>query len=184
MGCGPKATAGTAAACFPDTTSYWLNDPASRQEEQQPFRLLKQSKAFPFHEAYGGECPGVYYIRLQRDGWKLIPPSEENADLPPDAVLFEKPLPKGWTLQKFAHATIGKTEGRGCYYDTHRLIHPERGLVHEAPQWEWADWDRNRLVWVEAGVLYKSQLTSKGPSFPRPLYDFNPMAFEAIAAPY
>ena len=77
-----------------------------------------------------------------------------------------------------------RDSGKGCYYDTHRLIHREREIVHDFPDWEWADLDRNRLVWVEKGVLYKSQITSKGIGYARVLYDFNPMEFEAIAAPY
>jgi len=42
----------------------------------------------------------------------------------------------------------------------------------------------NRLVWVEKGVLHAARLTSKGVGFSRQLQDFNPMEFEAIAAPY
>ena len=33
-------------------------------------RILRTA-AYPWHEQYGGECPGVYYVRLQRDGWTM-----------------------------------------------------------------------------------------------------------------
>ena len=162
--------------------SYWLNAFTFGHEEQRSPEGLGEHKAFPFHESYGGECPGVYYVRLQRDGWRLQCHTAENRS---DAYsVFSKELPKGWALEKTAHATINHPVGKGCYYDTHRLIHPERGVVHEFADWEWADFDRNRLLWVEKGILYKSQVSPKGVSYARALYDFNPMDFEALAAPY
>ncbi len=117
------------------------------------------------------------------DGWSTTDfhGAENRSD---GHSVFEKPLLKGWTLEKTAHATINHPVGKGCYYDTHRLIHRDREIVHDFPDWEWADLDGNRLVWVEKGVLYKSQITSKGVGYARELCDFNPMEFEALAAPY
>ena len=39
---------------------------------------LHEYKGQTIHESYGGESPGVYYIRLQRDGWKLVAHAEEG----------------------------------------------------------------------------------------------------------
>ncbi len=167
---------------FMSDSTYWLNSYMFGHDEQKRPPNLREHKEFPFHESYGGECLGVYYIRLQRDGWALLRHGEENRTH--GYSVFEKELPKGWTLEKTAHSTLGHSVGKGCYYDTHRLIHKERGIAQDFPGWEWADWDRTRLVWVEQGVLYKSQLTSKGVGFARQLHDFNPMEFEPIAAPY
>lgn len=167
---------------FLNNSSFWLNSFIFGHEEKQSPRGLREQKEFPFHESYGGECPGVYYIRLQRDGWNLLRHATENKNH--SYTVFEKPILKGWTLEKTAHATINSPAGKGCYYDTHRLIHRERGISHEFPDWEWADLDRNRLVWVEKGVLYNSRITSKGIEFARELYDFNPLEFEAKTAPY
>ena len=167
---------------FLNNSKYWLNSFWMGHEQQKTPGHLKESKDFPFHEWYGGECPGVYYVRLQRDGWNLIRHAAESRS--DGYTIFEKVLPKGWILEKMAHATIDHPVGKGCYYDTHRLIHKDRGLVQDYPNWEWADLNGKRLVWVEGGKLYKSQVTSKGVGFAKELYDFNPMEFEELVAPY
>jgi len=161
--------------------SYWLNkSPFGHETHQVPPRLTPHGD-FPFHESYGGECPGVYYIRLQRDGWKLVAHSKDPLD---GFSTFEKVLPKDWTLRKVAHATIDHPVGAGCYYDTHSLHHAESDLTIDCVDWEWADLDGKRLVWIRKGVLYAARLASKGIGFTHTLYDFNPLKFEAITAPY
>ena len=163
-------------------TSFWLNAFMFGHEEQQAPDKLRQRKKFPFDEHYGGECPGVYYHRLQRDGWRLQSHGTENRS--DGYSLFEKTLPGGWILEKTAHATIDHPVGKGCYYDTHCLIHPAQELILNFPDWEWADLDRKRLVWVEKGVLNAARITSMGPVDTQQLHDFNPMKFEALKAPY
>ena len=98
--------------------------------------------------------------------------------------MFEKPLPKGWVLEKSAHASIDHPVGSGCYWDTHRLLHPESGAILDHTEWEWADLDGERLVWVSKGVLYAATIHAKGLDDVKSLHDFNDMVFEAIAAPY
>lgn len=169
---------------FLSNQEYWLNNfhPNYQHEQQQgPPGHLRAAQSFPFDVDYGGECPGVYYHRLQRDGWKLDHFNETDND---SWIHFCKPLPKGWVLWKCAHATICHAPGKGCYYDTHRLVHAEKGIELDFPDWEWAELDGKRLVWVEKGVLSSALLGAKGPGFTRVLFDFNPLEFEAMAAPY
>jgi len=106
---------------------------------------------------------GIEDMRLRRDGWVLY---EGN---------YERPLPKGWVLRKTAP---------GYRKEGHGLLHRERQIWLDLPAWEWADWDNGSLVWAEEGCLYRGPLTSKGPGEPELLYDFGPMKFEAIKAPY
>ena len=161
--------------------AYWLNVSICGHESQlEPAGLVLNGK-YPFHEMYGGECPGVYYIRLQRDGWKLMEHRNEGGDA---ISIFEKPLMKGWILRKMAHATTFHPVGKGCYYDTHELVHPEQGLLKVCPDWEWADLDNDRIVWIANGILYGARMKSQGPGFVRALYDFNPLEFERRKAPY
>lgn len=160
---------------------YWLNAFSSGHETHLEPAGLSKHQGHPFHEEYGGECPGVYYIRLQRDGWRLTGHCRVEGD---DLSTFEKPLPKGWILRKTAHATIDHPPGAGCYYDTHEIIHSVRGQTVECADWEWADLDGDRVVWVSQGVLYGSKLTTKGLGFVHMLCDFNPLEFEPIKAPY
>ena len=162
-------------------SKYWLNVFMFGHEELETPSGLSEHKKFPFHENYGGECPGVYYIRLQRDGWKLIGHSRDKGD---GYSTFEKKLPNGWVLRKIAHATINHPPGKGCYYDTHCLLHAERQIGLDFPEWEWADLDGERLAWVHDGVLSASRLTSTGLGPVKKLYDFNPLTFEPIKAPY
>lgn len=62
---------------FETAARYWLND-GYGHEVQQEDRHLQRTKTYPWHEHYGGECPGVYYIRLQRDGWSMKYTAPDN----------------------------------------------------------------------------------------------------------
>lgn len=170
---------------FLTDSRFWRNSGHHADEPDTVGRLGKEfveEAGDPFGEGYGGECPGVYYLRLQRDGWRLL--RRESPYCLPKVTVFTKPLPKGWVLEKSAHAAIDPPVGSGCYYDTHRLLHPESGTVLDHPEWEWADLDRQRLVWVSKGVLYAARIHGKGLGEVKALHDFSDMAFAAVAAPY
>lgn len=165
---------------FMTNNSYWLNVPVFGHEPRLQPRHMNQHESHPFHAHYGGECPGVYYIRLQRDGWKLLGHHVADGE---EIATFEKRLPKGWILKKFAHASSGHPAGAGCYFDRHEIVHSGRPQRLECDGWEWADLDGDRVVWIARGVLHASRLNAEGLASARRLHDFNPMEFEAIAAP-
>lgn len=170
---------------FLTDSRFWRNAGYHQDTPDTVGRLRKklvEEPGYPFDDGYGGECPGVYYIRLQRDGWKLRRHETPSGD--DHVAIFEKVLASGWVLEKSAHATINQPVGNGCYYDTHRLVHPESGTVMNYPDWEWAEVDRRRLVWVSKGVLYAAKIHGKGLGDVKVLRDFNDMVFEAVAAPY
>jgi hypothetical protein len=176
---------------FLSDNKFWRNTPfwrdAGSDNEDTDIvgnlsKNLTEDTAFLFEENYGGECPGVYYIRLQRDGWKLL---HRESPTPHERVtVFEKALPSGWVLEKTAHASIHHPVGSGCYYDTHRLLHRESGIIHDHPKWGWAELDGKRLVWVSKGVLYAALIHGNALGEVKVLHDFNDMTFEAIEAPY
>jgi len=62
---------------------------------------------------YGGACPSVYYLRLQRDGWILK--DRLDTGLTDVLTVFEKPPPNGWILRKHAHAEVHPGPGKGCH---------------------------------------------------------------------
>lgn len=100
-------------------------------------------------------------------------------------TVFEKVLPKGWTLRKLAFSELKAPPGRGCYWDAHELLHGSSGTLLAYPEWEWADFDRNRLLWACNGQLWSARLNHGGKlTDEKLLHDFNDMKFEAIAAPY
>ena len=170
---------------FLSDTAFWRNAGYHQDEIDTVGRLRKkltEETQFPSHESYGGECPGVYFIRLLRDGWTLQRQESPSSD--ESITIFEKSLPSGWVLEKSAHASIKHTAGRGCYYDTHRLLHRESGTTLDHPEWEWAELDRKRMVWVSKGELYAAKIHGKGLGDVKILHDINDMEFETIAAPY
>jgi hypothetical protein len=101
---------------------------------------------------------------------------ERRSDISP-------PLPHDWILRKIAHAEPPSV-GNGCYWDEHELLHTAPGERFRHPGWEWADVDRERLVWAEGGKLFAAPIESNGMDDEKPLFDFNAMSFEQIEAPY
>ena len=166
---------------FQTSRDYWLNDGCGHQVLDEDRRLRKVA-AYPWHEHYGGECLGVYYIRLQRDGWqmKYTSPDGEGGQV----SLFEKRINGHWVLRKHAHATLHRPVGRGVYFDTHELFNARTGEVLPKAQWEWAELDGRRLVWTADGCLFAGTVGAKGLESEKMLHDFRPMQFEKLAAPY
>ena len=163
---------------------YWLNDGWGHETLRNTGEVSRDRRYEP-SENYGGECPGVYYNRLVRDGWRLV---EETSDGDDDTFVFDKPLPHrhGWVLRKIAHAGMNTPEGKGCYWDAHHLVHPTSGRKIKRPAWEWADIDRDRLVWATDGKLFAGVVGREGldDDATTELHDFNAMEFERIEAPY
>jgi hypothetical protein len=162
-------------------TTYWLNDGYGHSVLRDT-TAVRRDKRYRPSENYGGECPGVYYLRLLRDGWKFA----EHVPLGKwrDKDVFERKTEKGWILRKIAHAEVGAPPGKGCYWDEHELARPESGTVLAYPDWEWADVDGKRLVWAAGGKLYSGRLSDEGLVNETELFDFNHMTFEPIEAPY
>jgi len=166
---------------FLSAKKYWLNDGYGHEPLQDDTRLVREPK-YPWHEGYGGECPSVYYIRLQRDGWAMRYNAPDGAG--GHVALFEKRIAGHWRLRKLAHATIAHPVGRGCYFDEHALWNARTEETVALPQWEWADLDAERILWAQDGVLFAGKLDGGGLRGTRRLFDFNPLHFERLQAPY
>jgi hypothetical protein len=166
---------------FQSATTYWLND-GYGHEVQQEDRRLRRSTEYPWHEAYGGECPSVYYIRLQRDGWRMKHTSLDAKGA--QVTVFEKRVDGHWSLRKHAYATIHRGVGRGVYFDTHALFNTRTDQVLAKDRWEWAEVDGGRLVWAADGCLFAGRVGPAGLRQEKLLQDFTAMRFERIMAPY
>jgi hypothetical protein len=177
----PKGDCWHGGGLFLDDRRYWLNDGCGHEVERDTRDLRRDVKYQPAVN-YGGECRGVYYPRLLRDGWTLV----ERIDREKwhDVDVFEKPLPRGWILRKRAHGQVDPPPGKGCYWDEHELAHHESGRAIAGPDWEWADRDGDRLAWAAGGKLFVAEVSDDGLAQVQELYDFNPMTFEPIQAPY
>lgn len=177
----PKGDCWHGGGLWTGDSIYWLND-GYGHIVMRDVRNLRRDLAWHPSENYGGECPGVYYPRLLRDGWALV--GQDRIGKWNDRFVFEKPCSGDWVLRKIAHAETGAPPGKGCYWDEHVLIHPSSDVSIACPDWEWADLDGKRLVWATAGRLETARLTNKGLTDTRTLHDFNDMTFESITAPY
>ena len=166
---------------FLDRGTYWLNDGYGHRLVRDGAKLRRDlTWAPPRH--FGGECPGVYYVRLLRDGWILT--AEHHANRNDACTVFEKSLRHGFVLRKIAHEQLGAAPGHGPYWDEHELIDPS-GQRQPLPDWEWADLCGGTLVYAAAGCLYRVGMPGDaGLPVPRLLHDFNEMRFTAIRAPY
>jgi hypothetical protein len=177
----PKGDCWHGGGLFTSARTYWLNDGYGHQVLRDT-KEVRRDAAPPPGPSYGGECPNVYYRRLQRDGWWLKGLGKESAERRTIDV-FERPLLHGWTLRKLAHAEVGAPEGKGCYWDEHALVAPD-GAATPMHDWEWADLDDRRLVWASRGQLFAARLEKSGPKGEKVLFDFRPMTFTEIVAPY
>jgi hypothetical protein len=176
VGLWAKGDCWNGGGLFVNNREFWLNEGCGH-EVLQAMSGLRQVVKFPWGGNYGGECPGVYYRRLQRDEWIL---NGERGD----AVIFEKRINDHWTLRKLAHGTICAPPGKGCYYDEHELANPRTGAVLPFPGWEFAEVDGSRLVWAEAGRLSTARVARTGLVKVTQIHDFNDMTFTPIKAPY
>lgn len=160
---------------------YWLNDGYGHVVLRDTKAVVRDHTHAP-SPSFGGECPGVYFHRLVRDGWRPVEDETSSGDR--SVVSFERPLPHHYRLRKLAHAEAPTNEGRGVYWDEHVLIHPDGLETHES-DWSWADLDGDRLVFAKHGTLYAKNLDPRGPTeAPKPLHDFTPMTFEHRVARY
>lgn len=162
---------------FSSDREFWLNDGYGHTHLKKSSRLQRDPDGQP-KDYYGGECLNVYYNRLQRDGWVMSRAGFQ------ETTVFEKKLPKSWTLRKYAFSELNAPAGRGCYWDAHELQHESTKTVLAFPDWEWAEYVDGRLVFAVAGQLREAQLGRGKLSGEKLLHDFNVMKFEAIAAPY
>jgi hypothetical protein len=122
----PKGDAWHGGGLFTGKSTYWLNDGHGHGEPRTNGEV-RRDLCYQPPGPFGGECPGVYYPRLLRDGWAFVPqPAEMPATV--DAV-FEKSAPAGWVLRKTAHVQIGPAPRKGVLLGR---AHPDPPL-HQRP---------------------------------------------------
>lgn len=178
----PKGDCYEGGGLFFDDREYWLNDRYNLHRLARDDSGLRRSMRSPWHESYGkGGCSSIYYIRLQRDGWAM---KHTDASSGAEVTAFDKPLRGHWVLRKIAHSGWIRREGTGHYSDEHALLNRRTGQLIELPRWEWAEADGERLLWVERGRLLTARIDAEGLCEQREIYDFNPLTWASLEAPY
>ncbi|MBA3531790.1 MAG: hypothetical protein H0T73_07725 [Ardenticatenales bacterium] len=177
----PKGNGWHGGGLWTGKRTYWLNDGYGHGVLRSTTEV-QRDLAYSPPQLYGGECPGVYYPRLLRDGWTL----RERIQVAKwkDVFIFEKWVAHGWALRKLAHAEVDAPPGKGVYWDEHELLHRASGETIACPDWEWAELDGKRLVWAAGGKLWAARLKGDGLMGQRELFDFRGMVFAPLRAPY
>jgi hypothetical protein len=131
---------------FISNDSFWLDADGNT--------VLIRDKSGLRRETYGPHLP--YRSRMERDGWVA---KERGSNGP----VFEKRIGEGWILRR-----IGWDGG-------YELEQPDRIQKLAFPSWEWAEWDRHRIVWADGGCLRAAQVETSKIGAVHTLYDFNGM---------
>ncbi|QQQ01702.1 hypothetical protein [Lysobacter enzymogenes] len=168
---------------FDSNESYWLrrvSDPHALDRDATDLRRVAPSAAALDNRGYFE----LYDLRLQRDGWTLVDSQHTGRFAQAD---FRKSTGGPWSLHKSVYSGFGRRKGdpRRAVNEDHALLHRD-GRAIPLPDWSWADIDaaRERLVWVEHGRLMAAPIADAGLGTARELYDFNPLAWQSLQAPY
>jgi len=168
---------------FSSTRSYWLNDEGCTFYKEKRFNsgltVLSQWNSEPNKQE---ECASVYSYRLVRDGWTQK--NIEQVGKHNYITQFYKSVNKHGQLWKIFHNGLERPVGEGCYYKQYALyIYKNKNLI-ELPNMEWADVDKNRIVWAENGMIMSGDLSKEGLVNQKTLFDTNPLVFTELIAPY
>ena len=165
---------------FIDDKTVWINKPSPHRGEHLPhiqsrkFKELAEPPIPEWKTENGGECPGIYLFRLERDGW-------QDKGYKQGVAFYEKNLANDLILRKeFGWRNVACT-----YQENHILMDAQRNTLLDGKAWEWADFDvrHKRIVYAEKGCIYSINLCGTKLES-KLLYDFNDMQFEALPAPY
>ncbi len=166
---------------FISKDTYWVNYPnytfLNNRFKRSPLIPVVQHPAAPKLKVWNG----LYLHKLQYDGWFSIHSIDGNE------YCFSKPINSRWQLIKTVHLKcIKRALGQAYIHETHQLVdvHNKRNI--DFPDWEWADIDSERIVFAQKGKLCSLPFTKNELDIGKTniLYDFTPMVFEEIKAPY
>ncbi len=181
LACLPKGDCWDGGGLWTTNRAYWLNDGLGHSILRDT-TLVRRDVTYVGPHTFCGECPAIYYPRLLRDGWTESPP---NTVVPATTRRsFDRSLPGGWILRKFAHAQSGSPPGKGCYWDEHCITRTDGESTLECKDWEWADFDGKRILWARHGRIYAGSIGASGCLVEVELADLNGMRFRGIEAPY
>jgi hypothetical protein len=176
-----KNDAWNGGGIFTSNKEYWLNETIESKHIYHKKSNFKIRKEIYGNKNIIGEDPGVYFIRLQRDGWVKINETHEKLK---HKFYFHKNINKSIILCKIFYAGIDHPIGKGCYYEEHKIINLKNNKEYEFPDWEWADIDKDRIVWAEHGKIKEGYIDKDCTINANELFDANNLKYTEIIAPY
>ena len=165
---------------FIDETTVWINKPHPGRGDHLHhirsgrFTELIQPPVPEWETENGGEDPGIYLFRLERDHW-------QDKGFENGVSFYEKSGGGGLILLK----EFGYSKIESIYREINFVRDASGKCLLGGKSWEWADLDarRDRIVYAEKGAIFA--LDPRGGKLePRLLHDFGDMQFEALKAPY
>src|SRR5262249_54707394 len=145
-----------------------LNHPMHQCALAEGFGLPPGFEVSPVGDTPGrGEDRRIQEVRDRRDGWRLV--REASWPEPPTgARIWAAPILGGEIHKKLAPGSegdagialyrtlewIGRNDGPGCVF-RHMLVREATGESADLQWPEWADWDRQDLVFARYGRLYR-----------------------------
>jgi hypothetical protein len=178
-GLWPQGDTGCGGGLFVDDYNYWLYGKYVGEALRVPAGLSPVNECpYPYGRSFWAD--GIGHIRYQRDGWGLV----DHDETWEQRVEFVKDVGHGWQLVKYLGRDHGGSKRVKTLGESHALMHADQDALVACDDWEWADLDRDRLVWCAKGKLFAGRIGPDGLEDERELYDFNGMEFEAVRAPY
>lgn len=183
LGFWPMVDNAYGGGLFESNDSYWLRQAPDRHPLARDATGLQRCPPNPAASANHGYF-GTYDLRLQRDGWTLVDRKHTGSFAQAD---FHRSAHGPWSLRKSVYVGFGRRKGdpRRAVNEDHALLHRD-GRSIPLPDWSWADFDtaRERVVWIEHGRLMAAPIGDEGLGAASELYDFNPLTWQSLQAPY
>lgn len=172
----PKGDTWGGGGLWIDNKTLWLHGCHDEPLQRLPKRFSLQDE-IPYKEKVS-----IRQFKLLRGGWVF---SRDYARADERVRSFEREIQNGWVLVKHCYYQYETPKDQFTNsWEEHELHSTRTGETIDCSDWQWADWDRHRLVWATNGVLYTGRIDSEGLNETKMLFDFNPLTFERIKAPY
>jgi hypothetical protein len=190
----PKGDAWGGGGVFASELALALNHWSGQDKLADGFQLRPKLRVSPFGARSGwGEDWPIYDALLASRGWALVDRPEHPKPNWKDSVVWrykqDRPVvyehigKQRRRLQMRIRGVGQKNDAR--YWVDYAVLDREGATLLDLPRTDWADWERDDLVYAREGKLFRVPKKSFDAGAPQPklIADLSDMTFEARAAP-